>query len=414
MRQPLPVYRGVFMSRYSFPVFIAAALLALVLFTVLIHTALAGNHLGADFFTFWVAGKAFFSEQTNPYSETVTLQSQMGIYGRPALPEEDQVAFAYPLYSLLAVLPASLMPYDWAISFWLALNILVLVSILYWIFPAKAKPFSLSVLLLYPVFFGLVMGNFAVFVGIAILFFFGVIVQGQNRGHAAQIASALLLAWATAKPQFVWIYLIFILVITVRQRLWTFLAALAGFGFLFAGFAFAVLPGWLLQWIQRVQEYAVYVQGRPSAVQLLRAVVPDTAAVILGWFVMAAAFATTLLLMRRWWQGKTHWLPTAAWAGLTTFLIHPHGISYEQITFLIPVILWVSQRPSWRSPELLFFWIGTLVISWLPFFSGIRTEAVDRSPVLFNAVWVVWLTLYASKNAAEAVSPPALKEEIPI
>ena len=62
------------------------------LFTML-HTG------GNDFYPRWVGGCALLREGLNPYSEAVTLRIQEGMYGRPAWPDEDQVAFAYPLYS---------------------------------------------------------------------------------------------------------------------------------------------------------------------------------------------------------------------------------------------------------------------------------------------------------------------------
>ncbi|MEJ2211761.1 MAG: hypothetical protein P8129_22375, partial [Anaerolineae bacterium] len=58
-----------------------------------------------DFYSRWVGGCTLLREGLNPYSDEVTLRIQQGMYGRPALPDEDQVAFAYPLYSLLFFFP---------------------------------------------------------------------------------------------------------------------------------------------------------------------------------------------------------------------------------------------------------------------------------------------------------------------
>ena len=60
---------------------------------------------GNDFYSRWVGGCVLLRERMNPYSDAVTLRIQEGMYGRPAYPNEDQVAFAYPLYSLLFFWP---------------------------------------------------------------------------------------------------------------------------------------------------------------------------------------------------------------------------------------------------------------------------------------------------------------------
>ena len=52
-------------------------------FTALIHAAIGGTPFGADFYTFWLAGKSVFTQGQDPYSDAVTLESQLGIYETP-------------------------------------------------------------------------------------------------------------------------------------------------------------------------------------------------------------------------------------------------------------------------------------------------------------------------------------------
>jgi len=63
---------------------------------------------GNDLYPRWVAGCDWLKTGRDPYSPATTLRIQQGIYGRPATPDEDQVAFAYPIYTVLLTLPLCL------------------------------------------------------------------------------------------------------------------------------------------------------------------------------------------------------------------------------------------------------------------------------------------------------------------
>ena len=71
---------------------------------------------------------------------------------------------------------------------------------------------------------------------------------------ALQIISAALLAWATVKPQFTWLFTGFILLYALRSRWYPYLFAF--FASLLALFAvsFAFVPTWIGAWLERVQQ----------------------------------------------------------------------------------------------------------------------------------------------------------------
>jgi len=69
---------------------------------------------GNDFYPRWRGTRALLLEGKDPYSEEVTLETQKGMCGRPARGNEDQVAFAYPLYVSLFILPLAFLPYPQA------------------------------------------------------------------------------------------------------------------------------------------------------------------------------------------------------------------------------------------------------------------------------------------------------------
>src|SRR5262245_36332480 len=56
---------------------------------------------GNDFLAHYTAWQAYFQQGLNPYSDAAALYTQQAIYGRAALPGEDQNRFNYPFYSIL-------------------------------------------------------------------------------------------------------------------------------------------------------------------------------------------------------------------------------------------------------------------------------------------------------------------------
>ena len=369
-----------------------AALVLLAGFTVALRFTLFSAPLGADFYTFWLAGRAVFVDAENPYSADVTLQSQMGIYGRPALPQEDQVAFAYPPYSLLPILPAALLPYDWAEAYWLSLNILALSALILAAFPRGRKRSPLLYFLFYPVFFGLILGNFAVPLGTILVFCMMFVFLKEQPGRGWQIAAGVFMAWATCKPQFVWFFGLVMLLIALRRRLWPFLISLTVTGVSLAALSFVLVPNWLSQWVGRIFEYAGYVQSRLTLTTLLQQFLPENAALTLTYLLAASLGGLSFYLALRWWRGRLPTLHLFLWAGFCTYLLHPHGIAYEQISFLAPLLVWAGAQESPRSLARWLAWPGAVLFSWVCFGLGKWLyHPADAWPVIWNGLFLVWL-----------------------
>lgn len=373
--------------------YISAFLLAVTIFAALIHFASSKSVLGADYYTFWAAGKALFLEGTDPYSPSVTQAAQLGKLGRLAQPGEDQLAYAYPVYGLFAVLPTVFLEFDWATAFWMAFNILSFLTILFLVLPPPGRGLALTSMLMFPVFLSFVLGTFDILLAAGVLIFFGLIAAQGKRSWGVQILAGMLLAWATIKPQFIWLALGFALLYALRERLYPFLVTFFASLVFFFGLSFLLVPGWIGEWIMRVQEYAGYVQskGRPTLSLFLSPFLPDSTALLITGIIFAVCTLLTAFWLVRWWRGQLHWLKLLAWLGMLTYLFHLHGISYEQLIFLLPLILWIGQKESWRKKEVLGFWIATLIVSWLGLALGRYHLAFDRSPVLLNALWVGWL-----------------------
>lgn len=369
---------------------LAICLASFAVFVVLIHSASQKSVLGADFFTFWMAGKALFLEHVNPYSSEVTNQIQLGKLGRLAAPGEDKMAFAYPPYSLVTVLPTIFFSFDWASSVWLSLNITIF-SLILFAFPPKQRVRLFTSFLFFPIFLNFVLGTFDILASSGILLFFILMTSSNRTSASIQVLIGILLAWSTMKPQFTWLLAGFAIVYAVREKYPVFLRAFLISLATFLLFSSLLVSSWLSDWIRQVQDYTQYVQGRPTITEFLVIFFEPRAAMVISGLAFLFFSSTAVFLLFRWWKGRLHWLKITAWLGSMTYLFHLHGISYEQYIFLIPLILWAGHNKEWKSPTVLFFWVASILISWSSFLFGINNTAIDRSPVLFNLIWVVWL-----------------------
>jgi hypothetical protein len=73
------------------------------------------NPGGNDFLARWVGTRALLVERESPYRDSVARQTQTLAYGRAALPGEDEMRFAYPMYSAILFAPFALIR-DYALA----------------------------------------------------------------------------------------------------------------------------------------------------------------------------------------------------------------------------------------------------------------------------------------------------------
>jgi Glycosyltransferase family 87 len=377
----------------------------LAVFTALLHAVLGPKPMGADFYTFWLATRATFVEGKNPYSAEVTQESQLGIYGRPATPDQDQVAFAYPPYSMLALLPVAWMDYGWAEAYWMALNVLLIIAAFFFAFAHAPKWLVFTYLLLYPVTFGILLGNFVVIIGTFLLFFYGWFIERRTPSPWPQGIMGICLAWSTCKPQFIWLLGIVVLLVSWRRQyrwlLGSFFAALA----VMLGISFLLVPAWPIQWIARVGEYSHYVQSSPAISQMLAEIMPGNIAMTITLVAALAAVILSVILLRKWWHGALSDLFLFAWAGFLTYFFHLHGISYEQLSFLVPLACWAAVQGTKPTRQTVLFWFIPLILSWAIFVvSKWYLPAADKWPVLYNLIFLIWL--YRSQSKPTAIPAP--------
>jgi len=381
--------------------------ICLGLLSVAIHSVTLNNTLSDDFCTFWMAGRAVFINHQTPYSQQLNQQIQMAILKRLATPQEDQLGLAYPPYSLLAALPLFWLNFDWASPIWMAFNILALMSALILAFPKAPKWLLGSVFFLYPFSFGLILGNFAVLIGTIFIIVYGVLITRQKSPLLFQSIAGALMAWTTIKPQFSWLFILFFLVYALRKRMYPFIVSFGVAIIALLALSFWMVPAWPQEWLQRLSDYSQYNHTWIMLIFYLRYFLPDALSIAISIPIFLLMLVATILLGRRWWQGALTDLYMLAWCGLVAYLAHPYGKSYEQILILIPLIQWVSTQVSYRSFVTWLFWIGSLVFSWLAFFTNRMFPnplIILELPFYVYLVWLVWLYLDLYRNAKPA--PP--------
>jgi hypothetical protein len=359
-----------------------------------IHTVMQNNTVGSDFYLFYHAGQNAFFDRTNPYSDEQARLNQLAIFKKLSTPAEDQLGFAYPPYSLLPVWPLLGLSFDWAQAIWTGFLLLSLVSIVPLAFPGAPAWIGVSVLFIYPFTFGLILGNFAILIAAILLVVYSRVIGQGTPGRGLQAMLGLLLAWATVKPQFVWLFVLFFLLAALRRRWWTFLGAFAAGLAAFVVVSFAIVPDWPALWIDRISKYAVYNQAMPVISVILKDILPLEVVTPLTLVLAAVLLAGSVWLFFRWWKGQLEPTLLLAWCGSVVYVLHPHGASYEQIDYLLPLVVWACQLQKTRSPARLAFWLGSLGLSWVAFFISSQAGAPSGSsewPLIFNAAWVTWL-----------------------
>ncbi|GAP15262.1 predicted membrane protein [Longilinea arvoryzae] len=367
------------------------------LLAVGIHAVMAGNTVGMDLHTFYLAARNVFVDHESPYAENVAVESQLSVLRRLATENDDQMAFVYPPYSLLPLAPLAGLPFDWAQAIWMAFFIVGSVSAMLLVFPRRPLLPAMGVLLFYPFTFGIILGNFVNLVALVILVAISKVMIGSKPPKKWQIFFGIFLAWATIKPQFFWLYLICILLASLKKRLWPLMIS---FGISLVGFfgiSFLLVPNWPVLWLARVAKHVGYISKFPNITLFLNELRNPADARTLTIALIALFVGVTAWALLSWWKGRLSTLVLLAWVGIATYLIHPRNFAYAQIAFLIPLLVWAQTQKSQRSlPVILFYW-GALILSWGIFFLGKSASAgplVEEWGLVAGCAWMFWLLVW--------------------
>lgn len=305
----------------------------------------------ADFFPRWYGGQVLLLEGRNPYDRQVALEAQLGLFGRYTEPWEDQVAFAYPLYTLLFFLPLVYVPYAVAQAVWmvvlqfgLVLGAILCMRLVHWRVPS----WLLGLTMLWAVFFypggrSIILGQFSVIVFgcIAVALF----AFSQRRDYLGGACLAL----ATVKPQMVFMVIPLLLLWALAQRRWR---IVIGFGGSFVGLTLVTMilvPTWPQDFYSGLFAYSGYV-GFYSPIENLTRTFAAPIAIPLANGLSVVLLGFMLFTWWQVWRKKAGWF---IWALLLTLIIGNlvafRSATTNHVMLYLPLIFWF-RRMSELSP----------------------------------------------------------------
>lgn len=370
-------------------IFSPKQLTAIFILLLLLSGMVVGTYFGFavrfpganDFYPRWRGAQLFWLEGVDPYSEEATEAIQRGMYGRLALPTEDQALFVYPFYVVFALLPLVGLSYAWVQAIWMVLLMVCLVAgtllilqVLEWMPPLWIT----AVLLLWSLIFyssarTILLGQFA---GVVFVCLMGCLLL-LKRGHDGW--AGVLLALSTFKPQMVFLLIPALMIWGIGQRRWRFVTSFVGTMAGLAGLSFLLEPGWLLSFVDQVLAYPGYtVIGNP--VQIVTTyVVPigGTAVNLIIWLLLLA-------WMVWWWRllGGTavdspHFLYIISITLVVTHLVAPETATTNYVALYLPLfwgLKWLAQQKL-GNLWLILFLIGSFILMWILFFGSVKGDA---------------------------------------
>lgn len=302
---------------------------------------------GGDFFPIWLTGRALLLHRIDPYTPETTRNIQVGLYGRtmdqrPGDFPVDYRAFSYPLYSDLLAAPLLPLSFDGVrIVLTVLLAPLTAISVALWMRAMRLR-FSAGAVLVavvltlvsYPVLEGLYAQQAGLIVGCAL----AVSIDALTRNRV--VVSGIALAFASVKPQMIWLLAAFLLLWAVSdwsRRKWFAMS----FAFALALLCIAgelILPGWLSGWWRTILHYSNYTL--PPLPQLVLGKLLG-AAVELAMLVVAGVVAWRA---RKQPAGSPEFsLAVSMVLTVTALLLPTGGAVYDQIV-LLPAIFWIWSR----------------------------------------------------------------------
>lgn len=333
-----------------------------------IKTVTNENTIGNDFLVFYLAAQSSIQEGKGPYyAENATI-SQLSSYGHLAQPGEDYLTFSYPPFSLIPILPLIFLSFGWAQAIWMSLLVFSLVIGIIKFFPQAPKWLVISMILVYPMSFGLLMGNLVVPIFLIILFNIGWILQRHEENLWMEIVLGVALAWTLAKPQFSWLYLVVIVVSALKNHRKAFLISMGLSSGIYLAISFLMWPTWIVDMVQQVNFYAQTNASQIHLLTLLDLFLPATVLQLIRIPVILISGGLLVWVLSLYWKGKWSFFRILVWAGLFGHLFYPGGVAYQQLIFLLPFVTWMAiPDQALERMKKWYVWFAILLISWIAF-----------------------------------------------
>ena len=370
----------------------ATVVLAVVVsLTWIFYTVFTSQYPGAnDFYARWRPTRAWLLEGRSPYAEDVTRDTQIGMYGQPARPDQDKALFSYPLYSVVFfALPALISDYAWASAAWLAGLLVVMVGLLggslAW---ARWRPrpwlFGLAML------FGLVgyHGARTLILGQVAAIIAGLLVAALlliRKGYLGW--AGICLALASAKPQMALVLLPGLGLWALLTRRYRLLAGMAAGMAVLLGGSLLLRPSWLSEWRAQLGVYVDNSVNLPPVAVLANWLWPAQASLLQGFLSALLLAGVTWAWSRAYRHGEGHFEWAAMASLVATALVAPRTATTDYV-MLMPVLFWALNRLQVRAGK-----AGTLL-------------AGACLVVLFVGLWMLFaLTVQGDQEQAAMYLP---------
>lgn len=259
-----------------------------------------------DFHPRWTGLRAMLRDGADPYGDKVTLSIQMQMLGRPARPDEDQQAFAYPLHVLALIGPLAILPLPVAQAIWFSLIVASLLAFV--IVAPRAVGWRPSTwLLALTIFFVLMHYStvWAVILGQAAIIVAGFIALAwwALRVGRWDLAGACL-ALATVKPQISFLLVPGVFIWAVCRRRWRLVVAFTVVFCILILLPVPWLPAWPVAWLAAAARYSGYTIFESPLVMVTHSnwLTAGIAVLLAGWVVYC------------WWRAPERRGPVFDWA----------------------------------------------------------------------------------------------------
>ena len=357
------------------------------------------NPSANDFYPRWAGGCRLLWEGASPYSSETTLEIQRGIYGRPALPNEDQVAYAYPIYTLALTWPTcAVREYQVVQAAWMTLLLhLILVGTGLTMSLASWSPGKLLAMgtvmwgvFVYPNARALLLGQLSVVVFFLLILSLLAVVKKRDALGGG------LLALTTVKPQMMVLTVPWLLIWSLfkgRHRFaWGFAATLGG---LIVG-GMVLVPNWPVAFVQQIQAYTSYTEFG-SAIWIMTTYYLGTP----PWVELSLSALVIIGVAALWWRARKSDPRTMLWVTgatlLATHFVSPRTATTHFIVLLLPLFL-IFDVWRRRNPERAGRWVAltllvTLVGSWALFLltvQGDQESALNYLPIPIALAVGLW------------------------
>ncbi len=394
-------------------VFAAVVVIYLLLAYATYQTLTSQIPGGNDFYPRWRGTRALLLDGQDPYSEEVTLEIQQDMYGRPAREDEDQVAFAYPLYVALLILPFALLPYPLAQAFWLSALILaalaallVLLRTLDWNpHPAALVGLALWSVLFYPTARSAILGQ----ISIVVLVLVALALWALKGGHS--LLAGFLLGLSTVKPQLVFLIVPFLILVSSRRGDHRLLGGFLSTVAILLAVTCILLPTWIPSFITGLASYrsytGIYRGGASPLGYLVAALVP---APLSGLGTLAVSLGLVACVAYTWFAALTGRLKASVALSITiaaTLLLPGETGTTNQVLLLLPLVYWLSR---WKEhPEVVGLVSSLLLlVPWLLFLCTLEGDLEHPMMVLPLPIATILMLLWRKRDvsAGQLVTVP--------